>query len=211
MAVLYIVGFLVYVCLIAVITLILVFYYAPRIGHKNCIIYILICSGVGSLTVMACKGAGLAILQTIAGKCLSPVNARMWLRISVKELCTLPVPGFTYHIFLDAGWGNHVCFSNGPHSAACYIGCLKGMKWEVQHLGPLRALIGVGRSSIGKRARVRHASTEGPKLDSRCCLLTTWPLCHRCAPTCLQLNARTTSPLKSTNWVCDKTKSFQSF
>ena len=77
MAVLYIVGFLVYVCLIAVITLILVFYYAPRIGHKNCIIYILICSGVGSLTVMACKGAGLAILQTIAGKCLSPVNARM--------------------------------------------------------------------------------------------------------------------------------------
>ena len=55
---------------------------------------------------------------------------------------------------------------------------------------------------------------------SCCCLLTTGPLCHRCASSCLQLRAywrsncslalkaSTISPLKSTDWACDQTKWF---
>ena len=33
------------------------------------------------------------------------------------------------------------------------------------------------------------ASADSPSFQASCCLLTTRPLCHRCAPTCLQLRA----------------------
>ena len=42
---------------------------------------------------------------------------------------------------------------------------------------------------ITDSACLRYASAEGHGLESDCCLLTTGPLCHKCAPTCLQLRA----------------------
>ena len=33
---------------------------------------------------------------------------------------------------------------------------------------------------------LRHTSVEVPGFETRCCLLTTGPLCHRCAQTCLR-------------------------
>ncbi|XP_068151443.1 magnesium transporter NIPA2 [Drosophila tropicalis] len=39
---------------------------APRHGHANVVVYIFLCSGIGSLTVMSCKALGLAIRQTLA-------------------------------------------------------------------------------------------------------------------------------------------------
>ncbi|XP_033150781.1 magnesium transporter NIPA2 [Drosophila busckii] len=39
---------------------------APRHGHTNVCVYIFLCSGIGSLTVMSCKALGLAIRSTIA-------------------------------------------------------------------------------------------------------------------------------------------------
>jgi len=45
----------------------LIFYVAPKKGTKNVLVYVCICSVVGSLTVMACKGLGIAIKQTIGG------------------------------------------------------------------------------------------------------------------------------------------------
>ncbi|PVD34455.1 hypothetical protein C0Q70_05729 [Pomacea canaliculata] len=60
-------GFLVYASLIIIMCLVLIFHTAPRYGQKNVIIFITICSGLGSFTVMGCKGIGVALKQTFAG------------------------------------------------------------------------------------------------------------------------------------------------
>ena len=48
---------------------------------------------------------------------------------------------------------------------------------------------GVGGRSTGLSTCLRRASAESPGIISRCCLLTTGPLPHRCALICLQLRA----------------------
>ena len=50
----------------------LIFYIAPAYGQKNIMIYILICSLIGSLSVMACKGLSIALKLTISG------NNQIW-------------------------------------------------------------------------------------------------------------------------------------
>lgn len=60
-------GFLTYTILVVIISLILMYYFGPRYGNTNMIIYIVICSIIGSLSVMACKGIGVAILETASG------------------------------------------------------------------------------------------------------------------------------------------------
>jgi len=42
-------------------------YLAPRYGNTNVFVYIYICSTVGSLSVMCCKGIGLCIRETLEG------------------------------------------------------------------------------------------------------------------------------------------------
>nr|XP_054754578.1 magnesium transporter NIPA2-like [Lytechinus pictus] len=59
--------FISYVCLVVISCLVLIFAISPRWGQSNIIIYILICSLIGSLTVMACKGVGIAIIQFFDG------------------------------------------------------------------------------------------------------------------------------------------------
>ncbi|KAJ3325295.1 hypothetical protein HDU76_013200 [Blyttiomyces sp. JEL0837] len=60
-------GFMIY--MLAVITTSLYFIYslAPVYGRKNLLVYITICSLVGSISVMACKGFGIALKLTFAG------------------------------------------------------------------------------------------------------------------------------------------------
>ncbi|XP_073826077.1 magnesium transporter spict [Musca autumnalis] len=60
-------GFIFYVILIIGSTIFVAFFVAPRHGHNNVVIYIFLCSGIGSLTVMSCKALGLAIRDTISG------------------------------------------------------------------------------------------------------------------------------------------------
>lgn len=60
--------FITYVVSIVLISLFIAFYLGPRIGHRNVMVYILLCSAIGSLTVMSCKALGLAIKDTISGK-----------------------------------------------------------------------------------------------------------------------------------------------
>lgn len=43
-------------------------YIGPHYGHKNVAVYIILCSSIGSLTVMSCKGLGLAIKETLTGE-----------------------------------------------------------------------------------------------------------------------------------------------
>ncbi len=60
--------FATYVIIIVLISIIIAFYLGPRIGHKNVVVYIVLCSSIGSLTVMSCKALGLAIRDTVSGK-----------------------------------------------------------------------------------------------------------------------------------------------
>jgi len=60
-------GFLFYVTLVIVFSLVMIYKIAPKYGKKNPLIYISICSTVGSLTVLSCKAFGIAVKLTFAG------------------------------------------------------------------------------------------------------------------------------------------------
>ncbi len=60
-------GFITYAFVVLVCALVLIFYYSPRHGQTNPLIYISITGMIGSLTVMGCKGLGVAIKQTFDG------------------------------------------------------------------------------------------------------------------------------------------------
>ncbi|KAK2582679.1 hypothetical protein KPH14_004953 [Odynerus spinipes] len=59
-------GFIAYVAIVILCTELIIFYFGPAYGQQNVIIYILLCSSVGSLTVMSCKGIGLALKETMS-------------------------------------------------------------------------------------------------------------------------------------------------
>ena len=61
-------GFILYVIVIIGSAIFVAIFVAPRHGHSNVIVYIYLCSSIGSLTVMSCKALGLAIRDTISGK-----------------------------------------------------------------------------------------------------------------------------------------------
>ncbi|XP_055639157.1 magnesium transporter NIPA2 [Toxorhynchites rutilus septentrionalis] len=61
-------AFITYVMLILSLSLFIGCCWGPRYGHKNVLVYILLCSAIGSLTVMSCKALGLALRDTISGK-----------------------------------------------------------------------------------------------------------------------------------------------
>uniref|UniRef100_A0A8C5PQU3 Magnesium transporter n=1 Tax=Leptobrachium leishanense TaxID=445787 RepID=A0A8C5PQU3_9ANUR len=60
-------GFVAFATCVILISLLLAFLAAPRWGHNNVIIYVLICSLVGSLSVASVKGLGIAIKGFVAG------------------------------------------------------------------------------------------------------------------------------------------------
>ncbi|XP_035717130.1 magnesium transporter NIPA2-like isoform X1 [Vespa mandarinia] len=59
-------GFISYVLIVILCTLVIIFYFGPVYGKQNVIVYIFLCSSVGSLTVMSCKGIGLALKETMS-------------------------------------------------------------------------------------------------------------------------------------------------
>jgi hypothetical protein len=61
-----IIGFLVYSGIAVVISLILVFYCGPRWGKKNMLVYIIVCSLIGSISVVFTQGLGSAIVYSIS-------------------------------------------------------------------------------------------------------------------------------------------------
>ncbi len=63
----FIAAFLLYCLIVIVFATVMIYRVAPKYGRKNPIIYISICSSVGSLTIMAVKGFGIAIKLTLAG------------------------------------------------------------------------------------------------------------------------------------------------
>ncbi|EEB94830.1 hypothetical protein MPER_06293, partial [Moniliophthora perniciosa FA553] len=61
-------GFLMYVFTVLVFSMIMVYGVSPRYGRTNPIVYISICSVVGSVSVMSIKGFGVAVKLTFSGK-----------------------------------------------------------------------------------------------------------------------------------------------
>ena len=57
--------FVCYLIFVSFTSFLLIAFYAPKYGTQNVIIYVLICSLIGSLSVMSCKGLGIAIRQTL--------------------------------------------------------------------------------------------------------------------------------------------------
>jgi hypothetical protein len=61
------IGFLLYSFVVLVFSLFMIYYVAPRHGTRIPLVYISICSLVGSMSVMAIKGFGVALKLTFAG------------------------------------------------------------------------------------------------------------------------------------------------
>lgn len=71
---------------VVIVTLILVIYIAPRHGRSNILIYIAICSLIGSLSVLSVKGLGLAIKETLGGK-QQLTNVLTWCWLAAVVVC----------------------------------------------------------------------------------------------------------------------------
>lgn len=79
--------FIIYILLILLTFLIISFYYGPRYGQRNVVVYILLCSAVGSLSVMGCKAVGLAIRETLNGNWNEINNWLTWVCFFTVVLC----------------------------------------------------------------------------------------------------------------------------
>jgi len=60
-------GFVIYTCAILILVLVLIFRYVPRYGQTHMVLYIGICSLMGSLTVMFVKAVGIALKLSFSG------------------------------------------------------------------------------------------------------------------------------------------------
>ncbi|EEB19914.1 Non-imprinted in PRader-Willi/Angelman syndrome region protein, putative [Pediculus humanus corporis] len=79
--------FLSYLFIVAIIFLSIFFYFGPKYGHKNALVYILMCSAVGSLTVLACKGLGIAIQDSIRNEITDLINTFNFFLIITIIVC----------------------------------------------------------------------------------------------------------------------------
>lgn len=59
---------MIYGFLVVVFAVVMIYKVAPKYGKKNPMIYISICSTVGSISIMAIKGFGIALKLTLGGK-----------------------------------------------------------------------------------------------------------------------------------------------
>jgi len=60
-------GFLFYIVFVATFASVMIYRVAPRYGRKNPLVYISICSTVGSVSVMSIKAFGIALKLTLGG------------------------------------------------------------------------------------------------------------------------------------------------
>lgn len=80
-------GFITYVVAVISICVFIALCLGPRYGHRNVVVYITLCSAVGSLTVMGCKGLGLALKETLSGENNEIDNWLTWIFLLTVMLC----------------------------------------------------------------------------------------------------------------------------
>lgn len=60
-------GFLIFCVVVAVFAVVMIYQVAPRYGKKNPLVFLSICSTVGSVSVMSVKAIGIAVKLTFDG------------------------------------------------------------------------------------------------------------------------------------------------
>jgi hypothetical protein len=60
-------GFMIYAAFVAIFSTIMIYKVGPKYGKKNALVYLSICSTVGSVSVMSVKAFGIALKLTFAG------------------------------------------------------------------------------------------------------------------------------------------------
>nr|GMD76131.1 probable magnesium transporter NIPA6 [Ipomoea batatas]GMD82058.1 probable magnesium transporter NIPA6 [Ipomoea batatas] len=81
-------AFLLYIAAAIAIVLVLVLYCEPRYGQTNIMVYIGICSIIGSLTVMSIKAIGIAIKLTLDGSS-QVAHLQTWVFVTVSVTCII--------------------------------------------------------------------------------------------------------------------------
>ncbi|XP_011074912.1 probable magnesium transporter NIPA6 isoform X3 [Sesamum indicum] len=91
-------AFLLYTASAVAVVLVLVLYCDPRYGQTNILVYIGICSIIGSLTVMSIKAVGIAIKLTLEGYS-QVAHFKSWVFVMVAATCII-----TQLIYLNKDW-----------------------------------------------------------------------------------------------------------
>ncbi|CAG9785559.1 unnamed protein product [Diatraea saccharalis] len=81
--------FLSYVASIFVMSLIIKIFFVPRFGNTNIVIYLLLCSTIGSLTVVFCKALALGIKEMFTGRVNVFSHFAFWLLLVVSIFCIM--------------------------------------------------------------------------------------------------------------------------
>lgn len=81
--------FLVYVASIIVMSFIVKVIFVPRFGNSNVVVYLLMCSSIGSLTVVFCKAVALGIKESINGKLSVYSHFMFWLVLAASIFCII--------------------------------------------------------------------------------------------------------------------------
>lgn len=68
---------------------VLALYVGPAYGHRHVVVYVLLCSSVGSVTVLGCKGLGLAIKESIMGESGELVNWLTFTLLVIVVVCIM--------------------------------------------------------------------------------------------------------------------------
>eukprot|EP00047_Mylnosiga_fluctuans_P004502 m.234906 g.234906 ORF g.234906 m.234906 type:complete len:356 (+) comp12736_c0_seq1:57-1124(+) len=78
--------FKLYVVFVIAVATVLILNYAPRYGRSNILIYVTICSLVGSLSVIGVKGLGIALKLTFNGT-NQMLNGSTWVFVAMVTVC----------------------------------------------------------------------------------------------------------------------------
>ncbi|XP_063822519.1 magnesium transporter NIPA2 [Ostrinia nubilalis] len=81
--------FLIYVATIIVMSLFVKVIFVPRFGNSNVLVYLLMCSSVGSLTVVFCKAVALGIKESIHGKLNVFSHFMFWVLLAGSIFCIM--------------------------------------------------------------------------------------------------------------------------
>jgi drug/metabolite transporter (DMT)-like permease len=81
-------GFLVYLVAVLGCSAVLIVHYVPRYGTTNILVYLLVCSLLGSLSVMSCKAVGMALRLTLeSGDSNQLLRPGTWVLVAVMVCC----------------------------------------------------------------------------------------------------------------------------
>ena len=79
-------SFLVYLAVVLGSSVVLIVHHVPRYGTTNILVYLLVCSMLGSLSVMSCKAVGMAVRLTLVGD-NQLVHPGTWVFVAVLVAC----------------------------------------------------------------------------------------------------------------------------